>query len=137
MLIAYLTHDEVNLEAALQMADAYGATVYPLVVSDATPKNWFDALIYDIDHLPPEDRRKLIDQLLAAPPNFPVVVHSYNLSDEQVRTLKGAGIIVTRSLEPEMFKVIHRAAARNRLNAINIFRQSVVVARPVLRPGAA
>jgi hypothetical protein len=98
MILAYLSHDEVNLELAGQLADAAGVLLRPVFVRDAVPAVSFDAVLCDLDCLPPAERAGTLKALLAGPLTCPVGVHSYNLDWTEVQALQARGIAVCRRL---------------------------------------
>jgi hypothetical protein len=99
MRIAYLTTDEVNLDYAAKFAEGVGATLSLLFPKDPAPDGWFDAVLYDLDSLPPKERRELLSHLLGGALPYPRGVHSYNLTREQVTGLRRLGITVTKRLK--------------------------------------
>jgi hypothetical protein len=109
MRIAYLTTDEVNREWAKRLADESGATLYDLTPVDGPPDSQYEALIFDLDYLPPEQRREILAGLLVHPANRPTALHSHNLDDEVVVQLRQNGVIVARRLAPMIFQTLARA----------------------------
>jgi hypothetical protein len=71
-------------------------------------------LVYDLDHLPPADRRRVLGQLSEAPPAQPVVVHSYDLDDEQSADLRLQGVEVCRQIDEGIFQRLARTDDENR-----------------------
>jgi hypothetical protein len=104
--IAYVTTDEVNQDLALRLADDFGAELCPLSPKDPPPNGEFDAMVYDLDYLPPEGRRAILAGLLAGPRSCAVAVHSHNLREDQADALRAGGIAVSSRLEPEMFRLL-------------------------------
>jgi hypothetical protein len=96
--IAYLTRDEVNQHEALTFADAQGVNLD----IEARPENisgrQYDAVIYDPDSFPADERSANLTTVLACPVNSPVAVHSYDISPEQLDLLRRRGAIVARRL---------------------------------------
>ena len=70
MRIAYLTTDEVNQELALRLAAGQEAQLEVIWPRDEPPDGRFDAVIYDLDCLPPPLRQQLLTDLAGgrAPP---------------------------------------------------------------------
>jgi hypothetical protein len=99
MRIAYLTTDEVNLDYAARFAEGIGATLSQLFPKDPAPDGRFDAVLYDLDSLPPKERRELLSHLLGGDLPCPRGVHSYNLTRKQVAGLRRRGITVVRRLK--------------------------------------
>jgi hypothetical protein len=109
MRIAYLTTDEVNEQLAVDLADEYGASLHVLSPRDPAPDGEFDGVLYDLDHLPPSQRQKLLSALLAGSPLDRVAVHSYSLEECQIDTLRAHGVDVHRRLEGAVFQSLCRA----------------------------
>jgi hypothetical protein len=114
MILAYLSHDEVNLDLARRLADAAGVLLRPVSVRDAAPANWCDAILYDLDCLPPPDREATLKALLAGPLTCPVGVHSYRLEWPEVQALRARGVAVSRRLHEGVVANLVRAAGERR-----------------------
>jgi hypothetical protein len=106
MLIAYLTIDEVNQHSALLMAEECGETVCLLTPNDLPADEDFDAIVYDWDYLPAQQREAILAGLLASRPSRPVAVHSYNLAVDCADALRRQGVAVHRVLQPELFQLL-------------------------------
>lgn len=102
MLYAYLTHDEVNQDLAKKLAAEMDVDVYVFCLRDACKAGQFDAVLYDLDALPPDTRLMLLADLGARRRRRPIAVHSHNLSDQQERALRRQGVIVTKRLRLEV-----------------------------------
>src|SRR3954471_9312014 len=114
MRIAYATTDEVNQALAMQLAEECGAVIHGLLPKDAPPDGQFDAVLYDLDDVPRRQRREVLARLLSGPSSCPKAVHGYDLSEEQASALRLRRIIVSRQLEPELFRSLRRAAGHGR-----------------------
>ena len=88
MRIAYLTLDEVNENLATLMAEECGATLFPLTPRDPKPDGEFDAVLFDLDSLPPRHQKELLSDLLSSSPLHRVGVHSYQLEEEAAAALR-------------------------------------------------
>jgi hypothetical protein len=108
MPIAYLSTDEVNCYHAARMAAACGTTLHPVSPTDTPPDGRFDAVIYDLDSIPPACREEIVASALADPATRPVAVHSYNL-DMQADALRDKGVVVTRRLGPVVLRALCRS----------------------------
>jgi hypothetical protein len=114
MLIAYLTTDEVNQYLAMQMAEECGQTLCLLSLSHASPDGEFDGAVYDWDHLPTERQQAIMAEMLTRRVPHPVAVHSYNLDDDCVEALRSKAVAVYGTLQPEVFRLLARAAIHHR-----------------------
>jgi hypothetical protein len=113
VILAYISHDEVNLHLARELADAAGALLCPLFVRDRSSAVSFDAILCDLDCLPATERAATLKALLAGPLTCPVGVHSYNLERPEVRALRAKGIDVSRRLRGGMVtNLVHAASHR-------------------------
>jgi hypothetical protein len=108
MSIAYLSTDEVNRHLAGRMAAACRATLHPLSPKDPPPDGRFDAVLYDLDSMPPACREEIVASTLAGPPTRPMEVHSYNL-DMRADALRDKGVVVTRRLGPGVLRALRRS----------------------------
>src|SRR5262249_19593742 len=113
MRIAYVTTDEVNLALAARMARPLDAAVIRLNPEDVGPHGRFDAVVYDLDHVPPDERPALLDEILSGPPTCPRAVHGYVLSDEEAAALRLRGVAVTQRLQLDLFRTVRRAVLQN------------------------
>jgi hypothetical protein len=97
MLIAYLSTDEVNRHLACRIAAACSATLRPLSLKDPPPDGRFDAVLYDLDSMPPASREEIVASAIAGPQTRLVAIHSYNL-DTRTDALRKRGVVVSRQL---------------------------------------
>jgi hypothetical protein len=111
VILAYLSHDEVNLDLARRLAGAAGALLYPLFVRDRLSEVSFDALLCDLDCLPVTERGATLKALLAGPLPCPVGVHSYDLERHEVQALRAKGIDVSRRLHEGVVSNLLQAAS--------------------------
>jgi hypothetical protein len=113
MRIAYLTTDEVNKNLALRLAAQWDMSLHPLEPRDPPPDGDFDAVLYDWDHWPANQRPSALDgaQERAA---RPVALHSYSLERDQARALRRSGVLVFDRLELKTLFDLHRAVAQAR-----------------------
>jgi hypothetical protein len=109
VILAYLSHDEVNLDLARQLADAAGVLLHPVYVKDRKSAVSFDALLCDLDCLPAAERMDTLKSLLVGPLTCPVGVHSYSLEWPEVEALRARGVAVSRRL--------HKAVVTNLVQA--------------------
>lgn len=103
MLIAYLTTDEVNEDLANRMADDCGVAVAVLSLRDLLSNGRLEAVIYDIDYVPPNLRDEILTRLLSGAGSVPAAVLSYNLTDRQAESLRRQGVAVYRRLDRAVF----------------------------------
>jgi hypothetical protein len=99
MLIAYVTLDEVNLAVAGELAEECGAALFAIYPAEAAQNGSFDAVIYDLDHIPAEEREQIVAELLTCGPGTPLAVHSYNLDEKVSESLRKRGVAVFRRLD--------------------------------------
>jgi hypothetical protein len=109
MRIAYLTTDEVNKGLALRLAAQWEVTVCPLEPRDPPPDDEFDAVLYDWDHWPADQRPKVPSGASAGPGRRPVALHGYGLDRQSARDLRRSGILVFDRLEPRTLLELQRA----------------------------
>jgi hypothetical protein len=103
MFVAYLTHDEVNAEAARVVAARIGLGLRVIGLRHKVEAAAADRLVVDLDALPADWRADLFARV-AVGQTFPwVSVHSYRLTRDEARTLRAAGLTVTRALDPHLF----------------------------------
>jgi hypothetical protein len=112
MWAAYVTNDEVNLREAHEIAGACAITLCPLMPMTIDVDDDFDALIYDLDHLPPENRQVILENLLGGALPEPIAVHSYHLEPSQVKGLRARGVLVFSRLGFELFWRLSELPAR-------------------------
>jgi hypothetical protein len=113
VLIAYLTTDAVNQDLAQRLAAAHAAEVLLPRLGEPLSADSVDAIAYDLDFLPREQRRGVLSVLSAGRAPYPVAVHSYCLEAGQRRALRKTGVLVTRRLGRRMFeKLCHKALLR-------------------------
>jgi hypothetical protein len=116
MLVAYLSIDEVNQALAAEMALACGLTVHPVWPKDRPPNGEYEALLYGWDSWPAERREQVLEGLADGPPHRPAAGHGYSLTEDEAEALRRRGVAVHRSLRPEVFTQLRRAAVLDRLN---------------------
>jgi hypothetical protein len=110
--IAYLSIDEVNLSLAEELGARFGVSVESLSPRDPAPTDRAVAVVYDLDSLPPVDRRLVLTALVKRKRRYPTAVHSYNLVPAQIEALRLNGIAVYRRLGPAVFKAMCRRKRR-------------------------
>jgi hypothetical protein len=110
MRFAYLTTDEVNQSLAPEMALGRGITLDTLFPKDGPPDRGYDAVVYDWDSWPTELRQAFLAGLEKGPLYRPVAVHGYHLPEDHAEALRSRGVILSRSLQPEVFQRLRRAA---------------------------
>ena len=103
MRIAYLTLDEVNQHLALSLAAEQDVRLEVQARPEITNGREFDAVIYDPDSFPSDERAANLTAILACPVGRPVAVHSYDISPEQLQVLRHRGAVVARRLGAGMF----------------------------------
>jgi len=111
MRYAYLTLDEVNQDWAERLAAQAGAELDVVSPRDILAAGPFDALLIDLDSLPPGYRKAVLDDLLAGKQEVQTGVHSYYLRVRDARVLRRRGVIVARRLAVEIFQRLRKALA--------------------------
>jgi hypothetical protein len=102
--LAYQTTDGLNEATADVLAGHWGGEMLPLLLRDPPPDGQFDAVLYDLDYLPPERRQEILAQLLAGPTHVPTGVHSFNLDEDQAEALRRQGVVVSRRLDRDLIR---------------------------------
>ena len=110
MRVAYLTTDEMNEHLAVTMAAACDIQLVPRSPREAPPDGEFDAVLYDWDYLPLEQRQTFRERLRAGHRPGRVIVHGYNLGKKEVAAWRQQGIMVFRHLKSKVFRALLRAA---------------------------
>jgi hypothetical protein len=108
VLIAYLSTDEVNQDLAVQMAAACDIRLELLSPRDPPPDGQFDAFIYDLDYWP--QRQEVLAELVRVRTPHAVVLHSYNLDEDQIEVLRSKGVSVSGRLDVEVFHALRLAS---------------------------
>lgn len=114
MRYAYVTLDEVNQNLAERLARKSGIELDVLALNGAAPAAPFDAVLYDLDFLPPDLCQTILADLELGRSIEPVAVHSYKLSVRQVWALRRQGVIVARRLRSAVFAQLQAAVAARR-----------------------
>src|SRR3954452_15387991 len=112
MILAYLTHDQVNEPRARELADARGVQLSPLFLKEAATAGPFDAIVHDLDCLPSAARRAILKNLLAGPLTCAAAVHGYRLEEAEGEALRGRGVVAHPHLEEVVRAVLARAVGR-------------------------
>jgi hypothetical protein len=105
MRIAYLSLDEVNQDFAVELAEFFGATVYPVSPRDEPLDGRFDAVLFDLDSLRWHGSRAILSEdLLSGLTCGRIAVHGYSLSGDQAMALRNKGIAVFERLGADVFR---------------------------------
>jgi len=120
VFIAYVSPDEVHQELAAELAGERGVTLASFASSAEMPLVPYPAVIYDVDYLTLEDRRRVLDELTGTPLTQVAAVHSYNLNAGQQKALRRNGVAVHRRLRPAWFGRLARKARKRTLPAARI-----------------
>ena len=110
MRIAYVNTYEVNQDLAERTASEYCAAVCIRVPEGPPPDGLFDAVLYNLDEVPRDQRSALLERLCQATPHRPTAVHGYDITDEQARTLRRHGVAVAQRLHPALLRSLCKAA---------------------------
>ncbi len=106
MRIAYITDDPVNLAVAAGLAKKCGAALAALRRDDDTSLVSFDAVLYDLDGIPPHERSELLGEIIRASSSCPRAVHGYALDDDQARSLRLSGVAVAQRLQLGLIRAL-------------------------------
>jgi hypothetical protein len=117
MRIAYMTIDEVNQALAAHLVAECSAVVCTLLPKHPSPAGPFDAVIYDLDGMPSDERSALLEHLGRGTPDHPTAVHGYDLTVEQTGALIRNGVAAARRL--------HTGLLRSLLSAVRRVRETV------------
>ena len=101
MAIVYLTLDEVNRDLAARYATVAEVQLELLELRDDLAP--CDAVLYDLDFLPPDYRDRLLAEKTIVRSDAPIAVHGYNLTAGQRGKLRRRGVIVARRLCVALF----------------------------------
>jgi hypothetical protein len=99
VFIGYISLDDVNQCLAAETAEDYGATMDFFASQAELPVVPCDAVVYDLDNLPGDDRRHILHEMTAGPAKRLSAVHSYNLRPIDAEALRRNGVIVRRRLQ--------------------------------------
>jgi hypothetical protein len=102
MQFAYLTFDEVNEHLAQEFAKTHGVHLDWHFRPDTITGREYDAVLCDLDSLPPDEREANLSALLTYSYSRAVAVHSYNLEAQQRRLLRRRNVIVARRLRAKV-----------------------------------
>jgi hypothetical protein len=108
--VAYLSIDPVHQEVATALADKMRVNLYLIEPRDKLPEGPLDAVLYDLDLLPANLGRAVLEEVLAGRSPLLTAVHSYNLEDDLVKRLECKGAVVRRRLGPQLIQALRRAA---------------------------
>jgi hypothetical protein len=111
--IAHVTTDEVNQALAVQVAKPLGAIVTPLGPDEISRLGQFDAVVYDLDRVPPDRRGPLLDQIRSETSAVPMAVYGYCLSEEQAGELRYHGVAVGQRLHARLIRTLANAVRQN------------------------
>jgi hypothetical protein len=114
MRIAYVSIDEVNQALAARIAAEFGAVVCRVAPKDPAPDGLFDAVLYNIDDVPRDQRSELVERLRRGELDHPTAVHGYDITDEQASSLRQAGVAAAHRLDTGLFYDLLEAARRSR-----------------------
>jgi hypothetical protein len=108
--VAYLSIDPVNRALATSLAEKLRVNLYLIEPRDGLPDGPLDAVLYDLDHLPPALGRAVLKEALAGRSRLVTALHSYNLEDDLVKRLACKGAAVRRRLGPKLIQALQLVA---------------------------
>jgi hypothetical protein len=104
VFIGYVSLDEVNQDLANELSVKFGATL-EVFASPAEMSDWScDAVVYDFDSLPGEQRERIYQELTRGRGDGVRVVHSYSLGSYEKKALRSRGVLVLRRLGPGLLR---------------------------------
>jgi hypothetical protein len=112
MRIAYVTTDEVNSALAVRIARSHSADLTPSHPERSLPTRGFEAILCDLDCVPPDARQALLDGILSGRSAHTRAVHGYGLSEEQAAAIRLRGVVVSKRLHSDLVRTLCRAARR-------------------------
>ena len=113
MRIAHVTTDEVNQALAVHKATPLGAIVTQLTIEDILADEQFDAVLFDLDRVPPDRRQALLDEIRSKVTELPLAVYGYCLSEEQAAQLRFHGVAVAQRLHSALIRTMANAVRQN------------------------
>jgi hypothetical protein len=117
MRIAHITTDEASHAIAVQVAKRLDAGVTMLGFDETAPLVLFDAVLYDLDRIPVDQRRSLLRKFRSNKTAVPMAVYGYSLSEGQADWLRFHGVAVAQRLHPRLIRTVVNAA-RQQLAAV-------------------
>ena len=96
------------------MAAGCGAFSCHLRPEDVPPYGLFDAVIYNLDDVPREQRPAFLEGLCLGSPHCPTTVHGYGIAHEQAQALSRPGNLVSPRLDPALLRSLCKAARQSR-----------------------
>jgi hypothetical protein len=123
--------DPVNFDHVQELADDTGLEFEQFFPKEGRPDTGGVPALVDLDHwvLTRDDFRKTVRDLIANPPTTPVGVFSYNLDENQTKSLEARGMRV--------YPRLNAAAVADFERAVNQFQRPAekpVAERPVIVP---
>jgi hypothetical protein len=113
MQIAHITTDEVNQALASRVARSLGAVMIPLGPVEKPTHVRFDAVLWDLDRLPRDRRRAILDEIRSEATALPTAVYGYCLSEQQAAQLRFHGVAVAQRLHATLIRTLATAVRQN------------------------
>ncbi len=117
MRIAHLTTDEVNHALAVRSGGSLGAALVSLDPEELPAHARYDAVLCDLDRVPPDRRQALLDEIHSEMTDRPMAVYGYCLSEDQASRLRFHGVAVAQRLHAALIRTLVKAV-RHRLTAV-------------------
>jgi hypothetical protein len=119
MRVAYLTLDEVNQHLASAFAGEHDVSLDVHARPEAIGEREYDAVLYDPDSFPPDERQANLTTIIDCPLCRAVAVHSYDFPAGQLRVLRQRGAIVARRLRSIVFaRLVNAVRAAQRRQTV-------------------
>jgi hypothetical protein len=113
MQIAHITTDDVNQALANRVARSLGAVMIPLGSDEKPTHVRFDAVLCDLDRLPRDRRRAILDEIRSEATALPTAVYGYCLSEQQAAQLRFHGVAVAQRLHATLIRTLATAVRQN------------------------
>jgi hypothetical protein len=136
MRIGYVSLDEVHEYLVRQTAEARGAEYCALPTAVSPSAVECDVVIYDLDYLPTGHRQAVLAELLSGRARQRTAVHGYNLRTNQARRLCRRGVIVARTPESCLSRVLASLAAKSPTLAFKTQPSSAKLLTDAFRDGS-
>jgi hypothetical protein len=113
MRIAHLTTDELNQALAVRFGRSLGVELICLDPEELPANARYDAVLCDLDRVPPNRRQALLDEIHSESTASPMAIYGYCLSEDQARKLRFHGVAVAQSLNAALVRTLVKAVRQH------------------------